>query len=375
MSEINAVDILRNYNYVNWIDWIEDILYYGIAYPLNNLTPEGDILIDIVFFLKKNNISTKEYDSALCGVLNKLYGNYNDAEKIIRIINVLVGIKNPKAKEILRKIFFNPELNDLIFNHDSVKAKILQAYARLELDVKEREEVKVHFELFGWKEFPNNIALMGNYLRFMFLHYEENVFLNSISSTIKLTSNLYSEQQIPFVVTLIEDKLREFYYNRKSIFYSHFYEWFSNVYNEVSHIKLFNLIIMRFNKYLNRRNDFSDVDSNESFIVEVVTISLNSIFDTDYFDKQRFSTIADWANFLIASNKRDFLNVIIEKNKYSVAKNLDCYDSSYIYNHEIIDENLCVPLIKQFKKVKSALEYDKNYVRENALYLLNFILE
>ena len=79
MEEKGIISMIAKYSIIEWQNWITDIFEHGIAFPISKLSSEGDVLVDIIDFMKKSKISVFKYEEALSNRLSKeFYQNENE---------------------------------------------------------------------------------------------------------------------------------------------------------------------------------------------------------------------------------------------------------------------------------------------------------
>lgn len=331
MTRSEIISELKGYDQEKWMVWIEDILYYGMALPFDKITPEGDVLIDLSDLLHEFGIAPSAYETALVAVLNKLSKKVKSEQKLIRILNVLVAIVSPYSKPLLKRLLFDKAFDHQSFEGDSVKSKIFQAMVRLEYSTTELHDLIKYFRNASPRVFEHDIAMLGNYLRFIYLHFPEEYFFECMTELINKLEGHFSSKDLPSVVTVIDDKIREFYFERIHIFYHYFYHWLVDSFNLYQRNEIFDGVLKQAMVSLNKRYPkFSAQEHTKSvkIVAEAVVNCLNLILDKSYFSTMNAHALESLAAFLNHHRGEALLETIVSSNVAIIWDSFDSYDNS-----------------------------------------------
>ena len=70
-SKESILEVLRNYTVEDFTNWIDDILTHGVAYPIYTLSSDGDIIVELPHWLKREKIATTNFELAVLEHLKK----------------------------------------------------------------------------------------------------------------------------------------------------------------------------------------------------------------------------------------------------------------------------------------------------------------
>ena len=371
------LEVLKSYAMQDWVDWIDDILHIGIAYPISNLSTEHDDLTEIFIYLQSYNISTKNYEIAIEQTLNQLQPISQNSILIERILNALLVIKSSRVKSFLLKIYFDKKYISAKGTDDFIVCKILNVLTRLVLSDDEKQRINESVSGIGgiFIKFKNNSSFHINYLRFLRVQYDEKAYFEGVTF-------LIIESTIPSIPFTIINSLYELYNSHKVTFYQRLFYWIVSDFNIINKSPNCRKVIMQIVKFIshdNRKADLDNINSKQSLYGKNALILLNFLIYKIEKDPEILEKFIDFAlksecygviNYIFKSNLKSFSSEFtLYKNILSNAKNLEYeiknketfdmiykYINNYGLNNEIdidivssIDENHKVK-IRKFKE-------------------------
>ncbi len=338
-NSFNVIDILREFSSQNWRDWLEDIMNYGIAFPVSQITSDGDILTDVIDFLRTHNISVYHYETGVSNFVNQLSISNTNPTFLERLINILIIIKGQKAEFTLTKILTSRDNNFLIGKYDYIKSLALLALARSSA-LNESTKLKAHNYLIiiGLKEMKHDPSFYANALRLSYLQFSLKSFFKDLEIIIEIlnpdrTENHEYATQLDRYVIVLVDILEEVHYRDIATFYSTFCNWYidcitskgqyslignklfeqtsiqiTNLINSKTFVKeIFNLYPPPINTNSLKRERFSEYEYAKclQFILNVTHERLDSNLTID--------DILDASAFLIETINEKSIDLLFEK--------------------------------------------------------------
>ncbi len=322
----NPLQILHDFNVEKWSDWLEDILNYNVAYPISQISTEGDVIVDIVDYLRTNNLSVHNYEEAVGIIVNQFSFSNSNSVFLERLINVLISIRGYKTDSILLKILTSRDNNYQKGSFDFLKSIALLALARSSgINDTTQSNAYNYLKMVGLKEMKHDPSFYGNALRFSYLQYSVNHFFEDMDTIIRiLDPQVFENQDYQGLnsryALVILDKLEEVHYRYIGTFYSSFCKWFmevgsSNSKNSLQGNPLFKLI----------SENFMDLINSKTFIEEVHNISSSKITiqkeEKEAFIEDKYAmSLRFLLNF---TQERDDLNLSLDETTEVIAFLID----------------------------------------------------
>jgi len=214
MDEANndsVVEILRSYDYEGWLKWIMDITEHKIAFPISNLSANGDVLVEIIDLLRKNSISVFHYERALSDSFAKEYkqniNNYNLQE---RYLNALAYLSSNSCIKTLVEV-----LDSKVNSHHKGRTAYIKTLALLALfkasniEEKVSEEILDYIKHRGIYEMTHDVYFYSTALRFCYRKVSVAEFFFLMTKTLHLD---FAEEQQDRLIHLLVDKIDELFY-------------------------------------------------------------------------------------------------------------------------------------------------------------------
>lgn len=234
-KEADIKEILMSYNNVDWENWLQDILNLGIAYPVSKVSSDGDVIIDIIGYLRSNNISTKYYERAITDILTEEYHqNPEGINTQERLINALISLSSTNANEILLNILFS-RINSHKKGRDSyIKTLALIALTQSpNLNDNQKTSVFNFIVLQGFKEMKHDPYFYSNSLRFCYLKISVKSFYELLTLLIHELDSFEDKKIKKSIIYLIVDKIEDLHFTHLQIFFSSLFKWFIKTQNPV----------------------------------------------------------------------------------------------------------------------------------------------
>ncbi|MEO8965672.1 MAG: hypothetical protein ABI370_13490, partial [Gammaproteobacteria bacterium] len=230
-STIKDSDIVREFNVENWLDWLDDVLIHKVAYPFYNLSPDGDVIVEVVNYLRNNSIPLSFYERALTICVSQRINPFSNVSQLERLIDALSSVKGIKSVPLLIKIIKDRSISHLKGNNGFIISTALNSIARASsLSDTEKSDIQNHVCLHGLKDMGFDPAYVGNFLRFSYLHYDNVHFFESLNVILALANSDSSTEDDLLLrarlITVLTDKFDEVHYRSISTFYSSFFNWF-----------------------------------------------------------------------------------------------------------------------------------------------------
>lgn len=240
-EQTNRISILKAYDKDNWSDWLNDILNYGIAHPISKLGDGGDIIMDIVPFLKKNRISCYPYEKAIAEVIHQYTGKAEYSDFLIRLLNAIREIKGSKCNQIVIDILTSEWNANHHFKGNYVKSAALGTLCRVaSLEDHQISRVKSYNRDFGYIQMTHDSEYIGYGLRFIYLQDGLNSYFDELTFVRK--QNLVLNEKQTYVVSRM---LWETFRNKRDIFYAQLFKWLI-VNADIERESLWDITVRRF---------------------------------------------------------------------------------------------------------------------------------
>lgn len=245
MTEAEMLEILKQNTTGQWIDWIDDILHLGIAYPVSRITPHGDPLVDIIFLLTKNNLSRHRYEKALLVTFRKLSdAQHPSTLHLERVLDVVTETKPHESSELLRELFLDKRADNLLLpDGHSLKGKLLLAVTKT-IEKEDAIEIITYCKVVLDELLMNDAAFMANFLRLVVSHRKMDNYFQEVTS-ILLHSNIRrrnAEDPDQYLITL-QDSLEEVQYDHPTGYYIAFYHWITRDFHRLKALESFQCLV------------------------------------------------------------------------------------------------------------------------------------
>jgi len=283
--------LIRNYNSQNWSDWLEDIMNYGVAFPISEISSDGDVIVDLVDFLRSNKISTHQYEDAIASIIDQFAFLNPNPIFLERLINALISLRGQKTNTTLLKILTSRDNNHMLGKFDNIKSIALLALARssgIENSIK--QSAYNYIRMVGLKELKHDPSFYGNALRFSYLQISVESFFKDLSIIIRKLNddNPYFEKLVERYVSVIVDKLQEVHFRKISFFYSSFCKWYIKSVLPLNENRLFILISKKITFLINGKPYLDELYKYGSDLSELISYKKDEFIETEYGKCLRF---------------------------------------------------------------------------------------
>lgn len=375
MPESNSKDfvkLLKDWKSVKWVDWIEDILYYNIAFPFSVITPGRDILEEIREYLTENKISPREYELALIIVSQKLM-KYEETTKLSRMMDVMQPMANLNNLSLFKSILEIKTNNSEFL--DNVISKALLGLSKLPLPENNKDSIH-DFILANQQPLTSSPAFTGNYLRFLRNMYSPDEFFIGLTNVIisHNTHKMNDKWEQAMAVTL-EDKIRELHYTSPD-FYFYFYKWLIRDFDSIENFSITNKILTKFHDYLAKFGDpliDTTKENRVSYFTGYVKELLNALLGIQTYNANNVRKLEELCKFLLKKNGITLFRHIKENNRRFLNEEIACFGGlvtiGSVISHESEFEVLLLLRDRfQFQddegEIKSAAESVKKHIYE-----------
>lgn len=363
VSELNR--ILKSYETLDWENWLKDIISLGIAYPISNLIPDGDIIIDIVNYLRKNIISTYFYEKAVSNILiTEYHQNPQNVILLERLIDASISLSGYSSKKILITI-----LVSRINSNQKGKASYIKTGALLALTKstflsdENKKEIYNYIILQGLNQMRHDPYFYSTALRFCYLQVSVDSFFNMLTMCLIELEEISDKNVKESIEHLLIDKIEELHFAKLPVFYNNFYKWListqvpkhsSNLCSNSASIRILNEIGELINKNIislpEAHQNLMEEAKYENAVVFLLSIAIErdvsilGIFEIPkdlikvllFITSQKkntknlFAILKSKANFISATKMRlipvlneSKKNFITKKSLLKITKNLD----------------------------------------------------
>lgn len=330
--EIN--EILKNYKTEDWSNWISDILAYKIAYPISSFPNNNDPLIEIIRFLRKNNISVFPYETALSNRFTKEYTqniyNYVLQE---RLLNTLIFLSSNSCHKTLISILNSKVNSQYKGENNYLKTLALHCLAKSpSLSKNEIKEIYNYIINGGIYEMQHDCYFFSIALKFGYKQTDIRKFYKILSRIVLLAENFEKKEQ-DLLLALIDDKFDELFYYKPAIFSTSMQRWFETITNEDSYIlnnesfiyKVISNLGIQYNENLVKidlhHNQPNEISYNEFFNELIISFILEKDISNNSF-LNNFEALADILPNCLNNKKSSklFKKIAFNKNEYLTDK-------------------------------------------------------
>lgn len=222
---------LEEYSKKEWLDWLSDMLDFGIAYPeiLGKSTAESIFNLQDLF--SRYKISSKTYQEALLEKLiiildsEKSSKDSLDYEKIVSALN---SLKNIEITEFLVELFLSTRYQ----NDDRIECRMRSATLLVLSQAKLATSLRDRIYQISRDCLPKYVKdpfFCSSFIKFSYRQYipiVDNFFENFVLILTTVERNDFK----PLITTLI-DKLEELEFHYKELFQNGFTKWQPKLYN------------------------------------------------------------------------------------------------------------------------------------------------
>jgi len=223
--------VLASYTSQSWENWLNDIIQHGIGYPISNLSPVGDVIIDMPDLLRVNQISTAHYELAVGTLLSRTY--YENPENILlleRLINAYVALSGYTANDILIKILTLPNYTNRAGANNYIKTIALLALSKSsKLEDKHKRDIISYIVLKGLDEMSRDPYFFSTTLRFCYIQISGNAFFSLLTIILIKVDQLADTNLKGVLQPLLLDKIEELYAGKFPSFYSDLFHWLISI--------------------------------------------------------------------------------------------------------------------------------------------------
>lgn len=233
-KHLSRPDMLRNHKEVDWLDWIDDMLVYDIAYPDTfRRSSIHDGIMEVSSYFESNNLPSDEYQKALlttvCGIINLETQNPDVSKKLYRLLNALNGFVNNCLGQKLTEMFFDPKYDNTVWYDHIIKKNVyfktnmLLILSNSNLVGSSAENVLTQ----AYDYLQNYVETQGfvyAYLIFTIRQFskDSSVFFVNLIHTINATKKEMFENLMPIIIDLLES----YKFSNNAVFKKGFKEWY-----------------------------------------------------------------------------------------------------------------------------------------------------
>lgn len=224
--------ILNSYSQNDWENWLTDIIYHGIGYPINSLSPIGDVILDMTDYLRANLISSSNYELAISSYISKTYfENPENTVLLERLLNTYIALTGFSANEIIIQILTLPNYTFRKGQHNFIKTLALLALSKSSKLTSEKQEVDYkkdiinYIALKGIDEMRHDPYFYSTALRFSYLQISSKFFFVFLSLLLSKLESFEDNNLKKTIKYLLISKIEELYYEKLPTFFSDLLDW------------------------------------------------------------------------------------------------------------------------------------------------------
>lgn len=224
--------ILNSYSQNDWENWLTDIIYHGIGYPINSLSPIGDVILDMTDYLRANLISSSNYELAISSYISKTYfENPENTVLLERLLNTYIALTGFSANEIIIQILTLPNYTFRKGQNNFIKTLALLALSKSSKLTSEKQEVDYkkdiinYIALKGIDEMRHDPYFYSTALRFSYLQISSKFFFVFLSLLLSKLESFEDNNLKKTIKYLLISKIEELYYEKLPTFFSDLLDW------------------------------------------------------------------------------------------------------------------------------------------------------
>jgi hypothetical protein len=337
MQNNDIISVLKDFSVENWNSWIEDILKKNVAFPISNLSPDGDVLKEMLIYIERENVSSAKYKEAIYVVLKKHYDFKFDTLIVERLLEVAIVTKDAMFKDIYKSIFFNKEINDTKGKFDYLNSKSLQGLSRIVLSEEEKREI-YEFGLLVWINKNISIpSLVGNFLRFVRLQLKSETFFNVFSYVIIEQDSSINQQIQRKMASVLIDKIRELHFYNTANFYSSLFHWFIKDYTKIKSSIIFKIIAEKIDSLFMQKPFVDQINitiSEEAEFGQAVLFITGLLLNENSLEKYPLKETIKCFDTICKQRGRKVVEDILLERPQLIVENIAVYSTKYLVHNK-----------------------------------------
>jgi hypothetical protein len=197
------------YKESQWVDWIEDILESGYAYPEYRFLPDGEPLRDVIDYLNKHNVFLKHYEQAFSAMFEQYSRENSPGSKVDRLLDVMPSfpILIQRNKRQIFSLFFRPvPISKDLENGQTMQSQLMFILSKMKLEEDEFVSIKNHIFRNLSSFLFSDAGFMGNFLRFVYRQKTAEVYFLTIRNLLRYVKADFEREVLPksFLITVAE---------------------------------------------------------------------------------------------------------------------------------------------------------------------------
>jgi len=233
-KHLSTSDMLKNHKEQDWLNWLDDMLMYDIAYPDTfRRSGDHDGICEVSGFFESHNLSSKEYQKALltsmCNHINLMSQKQDVSKNLCRLLNAMEGFTNNIFGRKLSEIFFHSKYDSTVWYDHIIKkdvflkSSILSILANSKLDAVMCANIT--FKATEYIQLYIKTPYYCTAVLYFFIHQcgkIPDIFFNTFVMILKVTKNNGFE----FVEESLLDALESYKFHCNSCFSEGFIKWY-----------------------------------------------------------------------------------------------------------------------------------------------------
>ncbi|HEX3934584.1 MAG TPA: hypothetical protein VHW43_07875, partial [Puia sp.] len=192
-----------------WIDWIEDILELGYAYPEYRFLQEGDPLRDVINFLYNQKLSAKSYEQAFTAMFEQYSRPISPDSRVHRLLDVMASfpILIQRNKQQLFSLFQRSAPIDRdLGNGQTMQSQLMFIISKMQLEKDEVCRIENHIFKNLRSFLVQDAGFVGNFLRFIYRRRPAETYFLTIRELFRYVQGGFEKKTLPesFLITVVE---------------------------------------------------------------------------------------------------------------------------------------------------------------------------
>jgi hypothetical protein len=258
----SIADELRDFSVADWMNWLDNILLYDVAPPINFINQDSDVIFDMMTFLFNSDIDTINYEEALLRNID-IYKDRSNSEcnKFLeRLIDGLQIIKMQSSYDLLINIL-KTEKYCLRKGTDDWGTKVLQI---LSFHGTLTKEQKYLIKESGFNHLSNiqknNPAFLQNFISFIRQYYGTIEAYDVLRFCMQCRKD-DPEPLFKDLKAVFEDKILEFNYFSSIEFNSSTFSWIKKNHLILKDNQYYSHTLFLISKIVNHPNFLTKIES------------------------------------------------------------------------------------------------------------------
>lgn len=232
MMTDKVLDFIKNAKVSDWERWIQNIVRHNLAYPLSDLSANGDVLTEVIKLMRRTGVSVFNYEVALSKSFEKEYRqNVNNFTLQERYLMGLIQLSASSCKGVLIDVVYSRINFKSKGKFSYVKTLALLCLSRCPvLNEEESRDLFSYIQSHGLYEMRHDNYFYSTSLRFVYRQISINSFFVLLQQIVVLREESMDDIDDVFL-HLILDKIDELIFKKPGVINKYLVDWVK-VYSE-----------------------------------------------------------------------------------------------------------------------------------------------